>query len=349
MSKNFYVLDCGVNQSTLYNAQNDTVTTISHEDVLQLHKTLEANSILVSEYAHLGCPRGERSLSQPFTAAELLTLYDNLKQNNITLKLFPQQSTPRACAYSGLEKSDENDVKSIYLLLQDFPEISLMNPPKSFGVSEKRETSWKMKDDINYTLNLARRYKYLDENDENTKLLNSLMSEMESELSDNTKDAFGLNNCRYTNNRKGKWKVGDVCWNKISMPQIYSVLSCLQDENGNLRKVNGKLPSWKFAKRYLFGMTPFHFRGGVARSNLYYHGMKNYIIRKAKDTGVKLKSKKRGGFFDDDGKTFKEGTKFTKEEDNCFLMHRKNYNHAIRELYRFFQNRLSVESAGLPE
>ena len=40
---------------------------------------------------------------------------------------------------------------------------------------------------------------------------------------------------------------------------------------------------------------------------------------------------------------------FTKEEDNCFLLHRKNYNHAIRELYRFFQDRLSVESAGLPE
>ena len=96
-------------------------------------------------------------------------------------------------------------------------------------------------------------------------------------------------------------------------------------------------------------MTPFHFRGGVARSNLYYHGMKNYIIRKAKEDGIKLKGKKRGGFFDDDGKTFKAGTKFTKEEDNCFLMHRKNYNHAIRELYRFFQDRLSVEHAGLPE
>ena len=349
MSKTTYVLDCGVNQSTLYDSKNDIVTTISHEEVLELYKTLEANSVLVCEYAHLGCPRGERSLSQPFTAAELLNLYDNLKQNNITLKLFPQQSTPRDCAYSGMEKSDENDVKSIYLLLQDFPEISLMNPPTSFDVSEKRQTSWQLKDNINYTLNLARRFKYLDEDDENTKLLKSLMSEMESELSDNTKDAFGLTNCRYTNNRKGKWKVGDVCWNKISMPQIYSVLSCLQDENGNLRKVNGKLPSWKFAKRYLLGMTPFHFRGGVARSNLYYHGMKNYIIRKAKDAGVKLKSKKRGGFFDDDGKTFKEGTKFTKEEDNCFLMHRKNYHDAIRELYRFFQNRLSVDSAGLPE
>lgn len=365
MSKKTYVLDCGVNQSTLYDSQNDVVTTISHEDVLELHQKLEPNSTLVCEYAHLGCPRGKRSLSQPFTAEELLTLYDDLKHNNITLKLFPQQSTPRACAYSGMEKSDENDVKSIYLLLKDFPEISLMNPPEKFNmeestnfVSEKRKWSWTMKGNINYTLNLARRYKYLDEDDENTKLIKELMSEMESQLSHETKEAFGLLNCRYTNNRKGKWKAGDVCWNKISMPQIYSVLSCLQDESGKLRvdaEYGGKLPSWKFAKKYLIGMTPFHFRGGVARSNLYYHGMKNYIIRKAKEDGVKLKSKKRGGFFDDDGKTFKEGTKFTKEEDNCFLHHRKNYNHAIRELYRFFQDRLpkyqkkKIENAGLPE
>ena len=349
MSKTTYVLDCGVNQSTLFNSKTKQVIKISHEEVLELHKRLEPNSTLICEYAHLGCDRKPLSLSQPFVADELKQIYNDLQKNGIKLKLFPQQSTPRACAYSEKEKGDENDPVSIYNLIKDFPEISMMNPPKDFKPSKKRERSWRMKDEINYTLNLARRYKYLDEDDKNTKLLKSLMSEMESELSDNTKDAFGLTNCRYTNNRKGKWKVGDICWNKISMPQIYSVLSCLQDESGTLRKVNGKLPSWKFAKRYLFGMTPFHFRGGVARSNLYYHGMKNYIIRKAKEDGVKLKGKKRGGFFDDDGKTFKAGTKFTKEEDNCFLTHRKNYNHAIRELYRFFQDRLSVENAGLPE
>ena len=83
MSKKTYVLDCGVNQSTLYDSQNDVVTTISHEDVLELHQKLEPNSTLVCEYAHLGCPRGKRSLSQPFTAEELLTLYDDLKHNNI--------------------------------------------------------------------------------------------------------------------------------------------------------------------------------------------------------------------------------------------------------------------------
>ena len=352
MPKTTYVLDCGVNQSTLFNSKTKQVIKITHDEVLELHKRLEPNSTLICEYAHLGCDRKPLSLSQPFIADELKQIYNDLQKNSIKLKLFPQQSTPRACAYSGLPKLDENDPVSIYNLVQDFPEISMMNPPKDFKPSEKRKWSWTMKDEINYTLNLARRYKYLDEDDKNTKLIKELMSEMESELSHNTKDAFNLTNCRYKSSREGKWKAGDVCWNKISMPQIYSVLACLRDADGIKRmdaKEGGKLPSWKFAKKYLIGMTPFHFRGGVARSNLYYHGMKNYIIRKAKDTGVKLKGKKRGGFFDDDGKTFKEGTKFTKEEDNCFLLHRKNYNHAIRELYRFFQDRLSVENVGLPE
>ena len=70
-----YVLDCGVNQSTIYDAEKNVVTTLSHDDVLKLHNVLEPNSTLICEYAHLGCPRGERSLSQPFTAEELLTFY----------------------------------------------------------------------------------------------------------------------------------------------------------------------------------------------------------------------------------------------------------------------------------
>ena len=99
-----YVLDCGVNQSTIFDVEKDTVTKIKHEEVLELYKQIEAGSEIIVEYAHMGCPRQERSLSQPFTASQLLTFYENLREKNITLKLFPQQSTPRACAYSGLPK-----------------------------------------------------------------------------------------------------------------------------------------------------------------------------------------------------------------------------------------------------
>ena len=345
-----YVLDCGVNQSTIYDAEKNVVTTLSHDDVLKLHNVLEPNSTLICEYAHLGCPRGERSLSQPFTAEELLTFYDNLKEKNITLKLFPQQSTPRACAYSGLPKSDENDVKSIYLLLKDFPEISLMNPPKSFDVSDKRETAWTMKDEINYTLNIARRYSYNDEGDMNTRAIKELFPKMLTDLSEETKEAFGISEkSKYQVSRSGQYEKGELNMNNISKVQLYSVLACLQTEKGHLRTVNGKTPSWKFVKRYLLCMTPFHFRGGVARSNLYYHGMRNYIISMAKEKGLTLKGKKRGGFFNDKGTAIKKGSRFTKKEDEFFLKERKVYNNAIREVYRFFDKNLSAQTAGLPE
>ena len=347
-----YVLDCGVNQSTIFDVEKNTVTKIKHEDVLELYKQIEAGSEIIVEYAHGGCPRQDRSLSQPFTASELLTFYENLREKNITLKLFPQQSTPRACAYSGLPKLDENDPRAIHKLVSDFPQISMMNPPSSFEVSDKRKLSWEMKNDINYTLNVARRYGYNDENDMNTRTIKELFPKMLVELSEETKKAFGISEkSKYQVSSKGKYQKGELNMNnnKFSKVQLYSILAALQDEEGNLRTINGKTPSWKFAKRYLFCMTPFHFRGGVARSNLYYHGMKNYIISKGKEVGLTLKGKKRGGFFNDKGDAIKKGSRFTKKEDDFFLKERKVYNDAIREVYRFFDKHLSVQTAGLPE
>ncbi len=183
MPKTTYVLDCGVNQSTLFNSKTKEVIRITHDEVLELHKRLEPNSTLICEYAHLGCDRKPLSLSQPFTSDELKQIYNDLEKNSIKLKLFPQQSTPRACAYSGLPKLDDNDPVSIYNLVQDFPEISMMNPPKDFKPSKKREWSWRMKDQVNYTLNLARRYKYLDEDDKNTEV--EVLDEWKNDDNDN--------------------------------------------------------------------------------------------------------------------------------------------------------------------
>lgn len=362
MNDRIYVIDCGANTSTIFDSAKGVpenvedyktvVDVIKHEDVLNIYKELESGSTLISEYAHLGCPRKDRSLSQPFTEKQLLTFYDNLKEKNITLKLFPQQSTPRASAYFGLPKSDVNDPIAIYRFVKEFPKTSMMNPPSSFDASEKRERSWDLKDDINFTLNVARRYDYNDEEDMNTRTLKELFPKMLIELSEETKEAFGISEkSRYQVSREGKYQKGELNMNnnKFSKVQLYSILAALQDEKGNLRTINGKTPSWKYAKRYLFGMTPFHFRGGVARSNLYYHGARNYIIAKGKEIGLALKGKKRGGFFNDAKTAIKKGSRFTKKEDEFFLSQRKVYNNAIREVYRFFDKHLSVQTAGLPE
>lgn len=364
-----YVLDCGANTSTVFDSAKEIpdnvkdfkkiVDVISHSDVLDLHNVLEPNSTLVCEYAHLGCPRQEKSLSQPFTAEELLTFYYNLEEKNITLKLFPQQSTPRALAYSGFPKSDINDPIAIYKFLKTFPKTSLMKPKKTFEPSSRTAAGWEIKDNINHTLNIARRYDYLDESDENNKLIESLMTEMQSTLSETTKEIFGINKGKYTNNRKDKiedgevvkkgWKKGDVCWSNLRKTQLYSVLAVFQDHDGDLRTLNGKLLSWKFAKRHIFCFTPFHFRGGVARSNLVHHGQKNFIIKKGKEAGLNLKNKNRGGHFNKKKDAIKRGTRFTAKEDAFFVEQRKVYQDAVRELYRFFENKLSPQLAGLPE
>ena len=59
-----YVLDCGRNTSTLYDSLKDETITITHAEVLNLPERLEANSLLVSEKAHIGVPRTKRSKAQ---------------------------------------------------------------------------------------------------------------------------------------------------------------------------------------------------------------------------------------------------------------------------------------------
>ena len=69
--------------------------------------------------------------------------------------------------------------------------------------------------------------------------------------------------------------------NEVSMTQLYSILATLRDYDGILRtKLDGsnERPGWKYIMRFILCMSPFHFKGGIARSNLYYHGARNWII-----------------------------------------------------------------------
>ena len=99
------VLDFGKNVATIYDSSTDTsgpgdpptnceITT--HEAILELPDKLKPGDVVVSEYAHMGCPRRPSSLSQPFTDGELLELYKKFEEKNITFRLFPQQTTPNA-------------------------------------------------------------------------------------------------------------------------------------------------------------------------------------------------------------------------------------------------------------
>ena len=88
-------------------------------------------------------------------------------------------------------------------------------------------------------------------------------------------------------------------------------------------------------------MSPFHHRGDVARSNLYWHLLKNWIISTVKrEHGVILKGKSRGGYFDEKRIEVKDGTRFSPEEDRLFREYRTIGCKAIKELWSLIKQDL---------
>lgn len=327
-------VDSGKNSQTFYNGEK-VVEIKDKKDFLNLAKNPNLKGwALVGENAHLGSPRGERSYSkaQPFTAKELTQFYEDAEKNDLLIGLFPQQSTPRASVYSQLKKSDLNDPVSIYKLVTNFPKISLKKPNANFVETEVRKEGYKHKADLNAVLNAARFFDYSD-SDPNAKFIRNNIETIARLLSPEAQDAFSFD--RY----KVGAKKGKVNTNKISMSQMYTILSILRGKIGkkgeitedlNYRESQGKLCSWSFTKKYILNLGPFHRNGGVGRSNVMYHGERNYIARKAKQENFFLKSRNRGTF--------------TSEEDAIFLKYRTIYRNSLKELFNAFSDLLTVKS-----
>ena len=77
-------------------------------------------------------------------------------------------------------------------------------------------------------------------------------------------------------------------------------------------------------------MTPFHHRVGVARSNIFHHGMKNWIAKMAKLDGVMLKRLGSTGKMS----SFVPRGQFSPEQNRVFKKYRKQYCDSIRSLFQ---------------
>jgi len=335
-----FTLDFGQKKTRIYDGK--AVRTISHEEVLDLPKTLGVGATLIVEDSHMGVPRTEKSLAQPYTKTELQNFYNDCSINGITLKLFPQKSCPRALAYSNLEKKDENDPIAIYNLYRDFPDISMKKPDPNFDLSAAAQEGRKRKYEVNSMINFARRNGYYNEHDANGQWVIENINEIHDSLSDIGKSVFGFfkETARHKRpNKNRNIKKGDINEKNINIAQIYPILASMRghlvdmgndlfivDDGLFLREATGQLPSWKFTQRFVFHMSPYHLKGGVARSNLYHWGAPKWIKEQAKEEGFDLDGKKRG--------------QFTAEEDAVFLKYRRQYCNAIKELYNIMKGML---------
>jgi len=334
---NVFVLDCGKNLSTIYDAEKDESRQITHEDVLNLPETLPNNCLVICENAHLGVPRTKKSRSQPFTAEELLDLYQGFEDNNITLKLFPQKSTPNACSYSGLPKSDLNDPKSIYIYWQAHPNISMKNPSLSFNEDLKRLASYQYKSETDNLINAERRSDVPYSEDGCSQWLRTHIYEITDRLSESARFVFRLTDeSKYKKNcktgKKGEYKLGKQ--SPVRLSALYAVVCTLLDDQGKvrIRPETGNMPGWDYIKQYILKFTPFHQQGGVARSNLWWHTFRFHLISQGKLLGLNFKRKvKVPG--EEDKRTIRRGH-FTPEEEACFLKERKVFSKAVEELWK---------------
>lgn len=352
MNKRPIVVDCGRKESTML--VKGKISHHSHANLFNEILKLPRGSRVVCEEAHLGTARLSTSLSQPFTADELIKFYNACAKKGIELRWFPQQSTYNAQVYyrtkykltqKQFPKSDENDPKAIYEYLIDHVRTSLGKPKKSFEVDPVREEANELKALLNSELGEARstdkpKYKYNQPNDQCRKFINQNAALFFDRLSPVAKRVFGFENwsgekkewesCIY---KVGKAK-GEPNINKVKIPQLYSVVTLLVKFDGSLRirPSTGAVPGWKYAKRYLLSMSPFHWKGGVARSNLYHHGIKNYHKLQCKINGHPLPLKLDA----EDPKTKSDGGigVLNCAQRERLVKDRTDYCNAVREVFQ---------------
>lgn len=321
---NKVIADCGKNCSTML--KNGQVYTFSHKDFLDEILSLPRGTMFIAEEAHL-TPRELLSKAQPFTKSQLDKLSAGCNEKGIKIRCFPQQSTPRALEYyrkkyslneEEFGKSDHNDLLAIKELLEDFPEIKLSHLGGDKNIRTK-ECGNEFQQLLNNHLNISRSQDYSDENDGCRKWVNQNIEELSSMLAEGSKEIFGLtDDCRF----KIKAKKGQINIRNIRMTQLYSVVACLiyYDGTFRIRSTTNNLPGKYFIQKYVLKMTPFHRKGGVARSNLYHHGMKNFFRNKCAEHGLDNPKGGRGNF--------------SKEQEKLFKKCRKQYRSAIFDLFQ---------------
>ena len=322
-----FVADFGTNAWTVLNSSSQTTTAMSPEDFHSL-QWLPAGDTLIAENAHLGCPRTDLSLAQVYTKDELTDFYGRASRKGCVIKLFPGHLTPKARAqYGGGEKSDAVDTRAIYHMVTHSPHVRLMNPPQSFQPTRSRQAGWKFKDETNAILNKARRFKYQDSDDAIVQFLAVHLKTIAERLSLHAQEAFDFDKI---SKRNGEFLKSDGRLNRL-----YTLAAFFLHPNGTVRQRpdTGDMPGIQWLRRNVLHTSPFHFRGGIARSNIYWHGFKNYALKRM---GTRKASS--------EGKVLSHYD-FTAEQDQEFRAHRKVFTGAMIEAMQVIRDLVRENSS----
>ena len=340
---NIVTIDCGKNIAYYYNPmENDKKSVkVTHQELLELPGKFK-NTLFVSESAHLDRPRTMKSFAQPFKVEELRRFKQLCEENGNVLRLFPEMLSFDVISDGGMEKSDENDPISLYKYLSKNVDIIdvLKRPSDDYEASELRKEGWRVKSNMNTLLNYARRNDYGkgDSTDTIRLWMEQNIKDVVSELDDNTKLVFGFDSVYKKDNVKKGIRAGDINLNDANMTAIYSIaaglfeFSITKDLNveyiPRLRENTKELPGWKFMEKYVYGFSPYHLNGGLARSNLKFHNFNTYLGKRAVENGYTVEKKKLSG---------KPKFQFDNKERQFFRQVQNDHKKACKQLFLSFK------------
>jgi len=340
--KHIVTIDFGNNEIYYYDVTKNADASIPiTSDEFLLLPSKYSNTLFVGESAHLDRPRTMKSFAQPFKAEELNLFKKMCSDHGNMLRLFPEMLSKEVVGVSGLEKSDSNDPISLYKYLMrhhNFVDV-LKVPSQDYTATNVRVEGWAIKSNMNMLLNYARRNQYGKQDTGNDDIIRSWLKKhintIAKRVNATTKSVFKLDEVYAESNKSRGIRAGDVNLNQVNMVGLYSIVAGLFECNVNavdltvqckprIRATTGELPGWSFMATYVYGFSPFHLKGGLARSNLKFHNFKTYLGKRAVESGFKITGKKLNG---------KKKHEFNDVELAFFKKVQAEHKNACKQLY----------------
>lgn len=349
---NIVTIDCGKNIAYYYNPKEDKDKSvkISHDELLKL-PTKFRNVLFVVESAHLDRPRTMKSFAQPFRVEQLNMFKRMCVENNNMLRLFPEMMSYEVIKSGGMDKSDASDPIALHRYLTNDVNLIdvLKKPSEDYEASELRKEGWRVKDNMNKLLNYARRNDYGKDDDTDIirKWIECNIKDIVGVLDEQTKIVFGFDNVYAKSNFKKGIRAGDINLNECNMTAVYSIAAGLFEFHINdinedisveyrprLRENTSELPGWKFMEKYVYGFSPYHLNGGLARSNLKFHNFNTYLGKRVNENGYTMISKKLNG---------KPKYEFDNKERQFFRQVQSDHKKACKQLFLSFKRVLEKQ------
>ena len=298
--KNLFTADYGNNKFHAYDSGSDKFhAKITNQNFVDLNLPgLERGDILVVECAHLR-EWHKKTMAQPLKFDELVKFKKNCDSKGIIIKLFPQNSTPKARKLSGYESqktnakfqklygisTDEADTRSMAnFLLKDrsaFYALKDFVPTKLEDYQDKDNTIFDYIQQCNEDINPAKTQGYgfdkdIEYEDNISRWIRDYYLKL-TEYLDGDKELIEAIGLKYLKNGKLK----------VAVPnRIYTLVHSILRPNGELRvrpdradldiDEKDKVPNWKYIKAHYLGCKPYHSQQGVPASN-YKHWMRRAV------------------------------------------------------------------------